>query len=112
MTQQSASPKVCTGWFDCILLLQEAFDIFGDVGELLDIYDQRKREETDGAEEELEPDFSDEEAAETFRVEQVTASISSQENSQALCPLSIDMSFMNLTGLCLTPATIAYSSGA
>ena len=52
-------------------LLQEAFDIFGDVGDLLEIYDQRKREEADGAEEEQEPDFSDEEAAETFRVEQV-----------------------------------------
>ena len=51
--------------------LQEAFDIFGDVGDLLEIYDQRKREEADGAEEEQEPDFSDEEAAETFRVEQV-----------------------------------------
>lgn len=52
-------------------LLQEAFDIFGDVGDLLEIYDQRKREEADGAEEEQEPDFSDEEAAETFRTEQV-----------------------------------------
>ena len=51
--------------------MQEAFDIFGDVGDLLEIYDQRKREEADGAEEEQEPDFSDEEAAETFRVEQV-----------------------------------------
>ena len=52
-------------------MLQEAFDIFGDVNDLLEIYDQRKREEADGAEEEQEPDFSDEEAAETFRTEQV-----------------------------------------
>lgn len=50
--------------------VQEAFDIFGDVGDLLEIYDQRKKEEADGADEEQEPDFSDEEAAETFRVEQ------------------------------------------
>ncbi|KAL3162429.1 hypothetical protein ABBQ32_010098 [Trebouxia sp. C0010 RCD-2024] len=50
--------------------VQEAFDIFGDVGDLLEIYDQRKREEADGADEEQEPDFSDEEAAETFKAEQ------------------------------------------
>ena len=51
--------------------LQEAFDIFGDVGELLEMYDARKRTDTDDAEAEQEPDFSDEEAAETFRIEQV-----------------------------------------
>ena len=55
--------------FNCVCC-QEAFDIFGDVGDLLDLYDARKRDE-DAAEEEQEPDFSDEEAAETFRVEQV-----------------------------------------
>jgi len=51
--------------------VQEAFDIFGDVGELLEMYDARKRTDTDDAEAEQEPDFSDEEAAETFRIEQV-----------------------------------------
>ncbi|KAL0039173.1 hypothetical protein WJX77_010168 [Trebouxia sp. C0004] len=50
--------------------VQEAFDIFGDVGELLEMYDARKRTDTDDAEAEQEPDFSDEEAAETFRIEQ------------------------------------------
>ena len=51
--------------------VQEAFDIFGDVGELLEMYDARKRTDTDDADAEQEPDFSDEEAAETFRIEQV-----------------------------------------
>ncbi len=51
--------------------VQEAFDIFGDVGELLEMYDARKRIDTDDAEAEQDPDFSDEEAAETFRIEQV-----------------------------------------
>lgn len=53
--------------------LQEAFDIFGDVGDLLEVYDRQKREDADGAEDEQEPDFSDEDAAETFRLEQVQA---------------------------------------
>ena len=51
--------------------MQEAFDIFGDVGELLAMYDARKTTDADDLEAEQEPDFSDEEAAETFRIEQV-----------------------------------------
>lgn len=51
--------------------MQEAFDIFGDVTDLLEMYDARKRTDTDEIEAEQEPDFSDEEAAETFRIEQV-----------------------------------------
>lgn len=73
--------------------LQEAFDIFGDVGDLLEIYDQRKKEEADGADEEQEPDFSDEEAAETFRVEQVLTCKPGQAGCNAgskfLCILSV-----------------------
>lgn len=71
-----------------IVLLQEAFDIFGDVGDLLEIYDQRKREEADGAEEEQEPDFSDEEAAETFRAEQVL-----NKQGQACCSVCTSLIF-------------------
>lgn len=51
--------------------MQEAFDIFGDVTDLLEMYDARKRTDIDEIEAEQEPDFSDEEAAETFRIEQV-----------------------------------------
>ena len=75
--------------------LQEAFDIFGDVGELLEIYDQRKREEAVGADEEQEPDFSDEEAAETFRVEQVLT-----------CKLSTEGCHAPLSALCMLSASL------
>lgn len=87
--------------------MQEAFDIFGDVGDLLEIYDQRKREEADGVEEEQEPDFSDEEAAETFRVEQVQAC----EQGQSCChtcssvfrtlPVARESSFLSVVCLLL-----------
>ena len=70
--------------------LQEAFDIFGDVGELLEMYDARKRTDTDDAEAEQEPDFSDEEAAETFRIEQVVLvdlfSLLTKACASEICP--------------------------
>lgn len=62
-----ASPRHSTHNY----FMQEAFDIFGDVGELLAMYDARKTTDADDLEAEQEPDFSDEEAAETFRIEQV-----------------------------------------
>ena len=61
-----------TGIQYTISFVQEAFDIFGDVGELLAMYDARKTTDADDLEAEQEPDFSDEEAAETFRIEQVS----------------------------------------
>ena len=41
--------------------MQEAFDIFGDVGELLEMYDARRRTDQDEAAEQ-EPDFEDHDA--------------------------------------------------
>lgn len=43
------------------MFLQEAFDIFGDVGELLEMYDARRRTDQDEAAEQ-EPDFEDHDA--------------------------------------------------
>jgi len=52
-------------------LSQEAYDIFGDVTDLLNMYDARKQADTDDLEAEQQPDLSDEEAADTYRLEQV-----------------------------------------
>ena len=65
------SPIIASLTRDVHATMQEAFDIFGDVGDLLEMYDARKRTDADDAEAEQEPDFSDEDAAETFRLEQV-----------------------------------------
>ena len=52
--------------------IQEAFDIFGDVGELLEMYDASKRADVDDVEPEQDLDFEgDEAAAEQLQEEKV-----------------------------------------